>query len=403
MKIAQINMVHFSSTGKIMLGIAEVARQQGHEVRTFSPRLFALRVKLSYPDIPGHTYFGGPLSHLIHRTADRIFGIGGMLSVFATMKLVRQLKAFRPDVINLHNLHNGTVCLPLLLRYIRKHRIKTVWTLHDCWTMTGRCPYFTMVDCKKWRSGCHHCSQSKTAYPTRVDTSSFMWKRKKKWFAAVEDLTFVTPSAWLADLVRQSHLGIHPVEVIHNGIDLGVFHPTESNFRREHGIGDDDIMLLGVAFGWEPRKGLDVFTDLAARLDDRFKIVLVGTNDAVDKLLPENMISVHRTQNQAELAQIYSAADVFVNPTREENYPTVNMEALACGTPVVTFPTGGSPEIIDPTCGCAVCACDTDAMEAALRRIADEKPFSQAACLKRAEGFAQQLRFAEYVKLFEEK
>lgn len=403
MKIAQINMVHFSSTGKIMLGIAEVARQQGHEVRTFSPRLFALRVKHSYPDIPGHTYFGSPLSHLIHRRADRLLGMGGLLSVFSTAGLVRQLKAFAPDVINLHNLHNGTVCLPLLLRYIRKNRIKTVWTLHDCWTMTGRCPYFTMVDCKKWKTGCHHCSQSKTAYPTRVDTSNFMWKRKKKWFEGLENLTFVTPSAWLADLVRQSHLGIHPVRVINNGIDLGVFCPTESTFRKDHGIEEDDIMLLGVAFGWEPRKGLDVFTDLAGRLDKRFKIVLVGTSDAVDKVLPENIVSVHRTQNQAELAQIYSAADVFVNPTREENYPTVNMEALACGTPVVTFPTGGSPEIIDETCGCTVSACDTDAMEPALLRIAAERPYTREACLQRAKGFDQRLRFAEYVKLFEEK
>lgn len=162
----------------------------------------------------------------------------------------------------------------------------------------------------------------------------------------LQNITIVTPSEWLAGLVKESYLKDYPVKVINNGIDLNVFKPTESDFRKKYAL-ENKYIVLGVAFGWGRRKGLDVFVELARRLDkEKYKVVLVGTDDNVDKLLPENIISIHRTQNQTELAKIYSAADVFANPTREENYPTVNMESVACGTPVVTFNTGGSPEIL---------------------------------------------------------
>jgi glycosyltransferase involved in cell wall biosynthesis len=228
-----------------------------------------------------------------------------------------------------------------------------------------------------------------------------MHNRKKALFSGL-DMTIVTPSQWLADLVKQSFLKDYPVKVIHNGIDLSVFRPTPSNFREKYGIARDKKILLGVAFGWGARKGLDVFIDLAHRLDpDHYQIVLVGTDENTDKQLPENIISIHRTQNQAELAEVYTAADLFVNPTREENYPTVNMEALACGTPVLTFRTGGSPEILDETCGAVVACDDVDAMEREIIRICAEAPYSEAACLKRAEGFDHNQRFEEYIHLYE--
>ena len=181
-----------------------------------------------------------------------------------------------------------------------------------------------------------------------------MYQLKKKWFTGVENMTLVTPSEWLAGLVKQSFLKDYPIRVINNGIDLEVFKPTPSNFRETYGCGDKKI-VLGVAFGWGERKGLDVFLDFAKRLDsERYQIVLVGTDENVDKQLPNTVISIHRTQNQTELAKIYTAADVFVNPTREEVFGLVNIEALACGTPGVTFNTGGSPECYDATCGSVV-------------------------------------------------
>ena len=226
-----------------------------------------------------------------------------------------------------------------------------------------------------------------------------MWSLKKKYFTGINHCILVTPSQWLADLVKQSFLKGYPVKVINNGIDLSVFKPTESGFREKYGLEDVKI-VLGVASGWGKRKGLDVFIELAKRLLDDYRIVLVGTDDNVDKQLPSNIISIHRTQNQKELAEIYTAANVFANPTREDTFPTVNMESLACGTPVVTFRTGGCPEILDETCGSVVDCDDVGALEIEIRRICDEKPYSVEACLARAQKFDMNDRFKEYLDLY---
>ena len=219
----------------------------------------------------------------------------------------------------------------------------------------------------------------------------------------MKNLTIVTPSQWLADLVKQSFLKDYPIKVIHNGIDLTVFKPTPSDFRKKYGIPENKFILLGVAFGWGARKGLDVFIELAHRLNkEKFQIVLVGTDNNVDKQLPQEIISIHRTQNQAELAEIYSAADLFVNPTREENYPTVNMEAIACGTPVVTFRTGGSPEILTERTGSIVDCDDIDALQKEIERICETKPFSKEDCITRAKEFDENVRFKEYLELYKE-
>lgn len=214
-------------------------------------------------------------------------------------------------------------------------------------------------------------------------------------------MTLVTPSEWLAELTRQSFLKDYPVKVINNGIDLSIFKPTESDFRRRYNC-EDKFILLGVAFGWGKRKGLDVFVELSKRLDsNRFQIVLVGTSEAIDTQLPSNIISIHKTDNQSQLAEIYTAADLFVNPTREENFPTVNIESIACGTPVITFNTGGSPEIIDDTCGCVVDCDDIDGMERAILRIESERPYSETSCMIRAQKYDMNEKFKEYVKLYE--
>lgn len=213
-------------------------------------------------------------------------------------------------------------------------------------------------------------------------------------------MTIVTPSKWLAGLVKESYLKDYPVKVINNGIDLNIFKPTESDFRKKYGL-ENKYIVLGVAFGWGKRKGLDVFCELAKRLDsEKYQIVLVGTDDGIDELLPNNIISIHRTQNQTQLAEIYTAADVFANPTREENYPTVNMESIACGTPLVTFNTGGSPEIIDETCGTAVPKDDINAMCNEIIRVCETQPYSKVSCLKKAKGFNKNEKFEQYARLY---
>lgn len=400
MKIAEINMCSYGSTGKIMFGIAECAREEGHIVETYSGYIYLKGNKSKPAKISNHNLFGSKFGSFLHTALGKVFARNGFYSYFDTKKLIRRLKKYNPNVLHLHNLHAFCINLPLLFRYIKKNNVRTVWTLHDCWAFTGHCPHFDMIGCEKWRTGCGGCNCYKDAPKVYWDNSKAMFKKKRKMFTGVENMTLVTPSAWLADLVKQSFLKDYPVKVINNGIDLNIFKPTESDFREKYNC-KGKFIVLGVAFGWGKRKGLDVLLELAKRLDERFQIVLVGTDENVDKQLPKNIISIHRTQNQTELAEIYTAADLFVNPTREENYPTVNMESLACGTPIITFKTGGSPEITDETCGKVVEKNDIDGMYNAIINVKEYYPFSKENCLKRAKSFDMWDKFNGYIQLFE--
>lgn len=397
MKVLSINTANFGSTGNIMLLLQECCKSNGMEMLVAFPKSRSNMKKR----VANSVYIGSILSRNVHLQLTNLTGYNGVFSYFSTLNFLRKVKKYSPDVIHLHNLHNGYINLPLLFNYIKKNNIPTVWTLHDCWSFTGQCPHFTLAKCDKWKTGCHACTQYREYPESLVDRTKAMWKLKRKWFTGVENMTIVTPSQWLADLVKESYLGEYPVKVIHNGIDLSVFQPTENHFREKFGLQNKKI-VLGVAFGWGEKKGLDVFIELSERLDrEKYQIVLVGTDDNVDKQLPTNIISIHRTQHQKELAEIYTAADVFVNPTREDNYPTVNMEALACGTPVITFKTGGSPECIDDSCGIIVDCDDVDAMEREIKRLCLNDVFDGTSCVKRAKHFDNLARLKEYVSLYD--
>lgn len=395
MKVAQVNTVDNGSTGKIMLQIAQKCREDGIEAYTFSRRW------MNNPaPAEGHKYFGYIAGNVVHRAVGPVICRGERMSRFGTQRLIKELKAISPDIIHLHNLHGWYINLPILMKYIKQSKIPVVWTLHDCWSFTGGCPYFTVAKCEKWKTGCYDCPIYKKYPETYFDNTKKSWQRKKEWFSTIENLTLVTPSRWLADLVSQSFFAGRDVRVINNGIDLSVFKPVKSDFRQKYNCENKKI-LLGVAFGFGYRKGLDVFCELAKRLDSqKYQIVLVGTSEAVDKTLPENIISIHKTNNQQELAEIYSAADLLVNPTREDNYPTVNMEAIACGTPVLTFCVGGSAEMLDESCGAVVECNDVDALEGEIVRICEKEPFSAEDCLKRAQSFDKEAKFEEYVELY---
>ena len=275
-----------------MLQIADLATKKGHEV------ICSFYARRNKDKDKNCIYIGNKVSHNIHKKLYRKTGNNGCYSKISTWNFLRKVKKFDPDLIHIHNLHNCYINLPMLFDYIKKNNKKVVWTLHDCWSFTGQCPYFTAVGCEKWKTGCHDCEQINRYPSCSVDRTDKMWNRKKEWFTGVQNLTIVTPSQWLADLVKQSFLKDYPVKVINNGIDLDVFKPTESDFRTKHNLEDKKI-ILGVASVWEVRKGLDVFIELSKRLDDRYKIVLVGTNDEVDKKLPEGIISIHRTSNNS--------------------------------------------------------------------------------------------------------
>ena len=392
MKIVQINAVCGSgSTGKICVSVSSLLNAKNVE-----NYILYVSGKSSFPY--GIKY-ASDMYVKLQALKSRFLGNYGFNSRYATKKLINELDRIKPDIVHLHNLHGHNCNLTMLFSYLNEKKIKLFWTFHDCWAFTAYCPYFDLAKCEKWKNECFDCPQHKT-FSWFFDKSKFLYNNKKKLFQGL-DLTIITPSQWLADLVKQSFLKEYPVKVIYNGIDLSVFKPTESGFRANKGLMGKKI-VLGVAFGWGKRKGLDVFVELANRLPDDYRIVLVGTDDKADKILPTNIISIHRTLNQKELAEIYTAADVFVNPTREEVLGMVNVEALACGTPVVTFKTGGSPECIDETCGSIVDCDDIDSMEIEIRRVCEEKPYSLEACLNRARSFNMNDRFEEYVEMYKE-
>ena len=391
MKIVQINTTcGIGSTGKICVGISCVLKANDIDNR------------ILYSSVSSKPSLGISVSNKVclkfQALKSRVLGNYGFNSLASTAKIIAELDRIEPDIVHLHNIHGHDCHLGRMFTYLKKNKIKVVWTFHDCWAFTAYCPHFTMMKCNKWMSHCSNCIQRKE-FSWFVDRSDKLFEKKKSLFNGL-DMTIVTPSQWLADLVKQSFLKDYPVRVINNGINLDMFSPVVGEFKEKQGIANKHI-VLGVAFDWGVRKGLDVFIDLSKRLPSDYKVVLVGTNDGVDKLLPDNILSIHRTQNQKELAEIYSAADVFVNPTREENYPTVNMESLACGTPVLTFRTGGSPEIIDETCGAVVDCDDVDALEREIIRICNDMPYSREACLNKAKTFDQNERFKEYIELYE--
>lgn len=398
MRIVQINGGAKGSTGKIMMGIAEVARAQGHDVMCASPITTTNR---DAGEDCGYYRIGTFNSRRLNVALARITGFNGCFAWFETYKLLKKIDEFKPDIIHLHNLHDSYINLPMLFSYIKKHNVPTVWTLHDCWSFTGQCPHFTIVKCDKWKAGCHNCPQYKEYPASLYDNTKKMWQLKKKWFTGVKNMTIVTPSRWLARLAQESYLKEYSIQVINNGIDLNVFKPTQSNFRERYEIPAEKHIILGVSFAWGYRKGLDCFVEMAEKLGEQYQIVLVGTDDEIDKNLPHNIISIHRTQNQKELAEVYSAADVFVMPTREENYPTVNMEAIACGTPVVTFDTGGSPEMLDDKTGIVVEANDIEATEKAIKDICEKKRCNdEEYIVAYSEKYDMRKKFTEYIELY---
>jgi len=400
MKIVAINSLPYGSTGNIMLGILHKAEETlDADVKAYYG---------AWKNVPDSNdliciKFGNKYENLISALLSRITGYHNVWSYFGTKKLIGDIKKNDPDIIHLHNLHLWNINLPILFQFIKKNHISVVWTLHDCWPFTGQCPHFTLAQCNKWKNGCGNCGHLHEYPAAYVDKTRQMWKLKKKWFTGIKDLIVVTPSMWLADLVNDSFLREYPRKVIHNGIDLSIFKPTVSQFKFKYDI-EEKYIILGVSFGWGMKKGLDVFIQLAERLDNIFQIVLVGTDSEVDRQLPLNIISIHRTHNQEELAKIYSAADILVNPTREDNYPTVNMESIACGTPVITFNTGGSPETFDCNCGCVVDCNDIDALLRQIHFTYKFKPYSKEACLEYAkEHYDKNQCFGEYIELFKNR
>lgn len=398
-KLLQINSTqNYGSTGRIAENIGILANENGfdtymvHGPRCVNPSaLKSICTESSFEE-------------KVHGVMSRLFDAHGLGSVCATRKLIRKFKEINPDIIHLHNIHGYYINYPILFEYLKEVQKPVVWTLHDIWSFTGHCSYFEL-DCHNWQSDCHNC-KLKHSYPkSYTDFSHRNYYLKKKVFNGLDNMILVPVSEWLDGLLKQSFLKDYKTKVIHNGIDIGVFNLKDdsSEIKQKYGITDRKV-IIGVASPFTPKKGFDDFIKLRQMLPEEYQIILVGLTEGQIYGLPYGITGIAKTQNIQELSSLYSSADVFVNLTYADNFPTTNLEALACGTPVVTYRTGGSPEAVDEYTGIVVGKGDLSAAKDAVISICEKgKAFYSGKCRSRAERhFNKNNSFRKYIDLYQE-
>lgn len=398
MKILMINVVcGIRSTGRICTDIADVLQLKGDECKVVYGRYEAPE---RYADISIRA--GSELSVKIDALQTRLFDNAGFNSKAATRKLIAEIGEYAPDIIHLHNLHGYYVNIDILFKYLKKIDKPVIWTLHDCWAFTGHCSHFSLIGCEKWKSGCFDCPQKKK-YPSSffIDNSKKNYEKKKALFTSLSNLTLVTPSEWLAGLVRQSFLGKYEVLAIPNGVDLDAFKPTESDFRKKYGLEDKKI-VLGVASSWGKSKGLYDFAKLSEILPNEYQIVLVGISkeEAHAYELPEKILCVDRTNSIEELSGIYTSANVFVNPSRQETMGLTTVEAMACGTPVITSSYTAVPEVVTTDGGVVLDDVSPIKIFEAIEKVLScDYPNTR----QNASKYEKKQQYLKYIELYREK
>lgn len=401
MKVLQINVTANSgSTGKIAEQIGRLVMAEGWQSMIAYGRY-------ANPSESNLIRIGTKFDLIEHGIESRLFDNHGLASRQATRQFIQKVEEIKPDIIHLHNIHGYYINYQLLFEYLSKLDTPIVWTLHDCWSFTGHCAHFEYAQCKKWQEGCYTPCPCKKSYPKSVllDHSDNNWNIKRDCFTSVKNMTIISVSDWLGNLVKQSFIGSYPIRVIHNGIDLDVFRPVTATERlKTHYNIAGKYIVLGVANVWTERKGFEDFIKLRHLLSKDYAIILVGVSKKQKEHLPKGILGIQRTQNQNELAQLYTEASVYVNPTYEDNYPTTNLEAIACGTPVVTYKTGGSPESIDNTTGIVVPQHDINGLANAIHTICENgKEHYNISCRQWAEKhFDMKQCFEKYIQLYKE-
>lgn len=398
--VLQINSaINYGATGRIAEQIGLLAMRHGWES-------YIAHGRYINPSESKSIQIGGRLDWVYHALMTRITDRHGLFSTCATKKLIKQIHNIKPDIIHLHNIHGYYINYKILFNYLRKANIPVVWTLHDCWPMTGHCTHFESVKCDRWQSGCYNCPL-KNAYPSSLifDRSKKNYIEKKKCFSSIKNLTLIPVSNWIAGIVRKSFLKDANLIVNYNGIDVQVFHPCHDNNLVEQYNLNDKRVVLGVASPWSDKKGLPDFSRLHANLlNETYQIVLIGLTAEQIKSMPKGVIGLCRTNSAAELAQWYSLADVFVNLTYEDTYPTTNLESISCGTPVITYRTGGSPESVTPQTGRVVEQGDIDGVVKAIEELcAEDRNEMRKRCREYAlEHFDRNKNYKRYIDLYEQ-
>lgn len=308
----------------------------------------------------------------------RAVGLNGWWNRAATHRLLRYLDAVQPDLIHLHALHGYYLNFHELFDYINEKKIPCVWTFHDCHAFVGNCGYF--FECDRWKNGCGHCPDIHR-YPKSqfFDLTHYMWEKKKEWFTESDSRkVIVTPSDWLTTVAKQSFFAKYPCVTVHNGIDVtGTFYPRDKKAcRQKYGYAPEEKLVLGIAVGYsDPRKGAKYILNAARELNGEAKVILIGWEKQNNALLEglDNVVALPAMKNVEKLAEYYSMADVFVLPSLAENYATVTLESMACGTPVVGFDAGGIPEQLTDHKGITVKAGDQAAFTAAIREVISDE------------------------------
>lgn len=396
--LLQINSVaNTGSTGRIAEGIGQAVMKAGW-------KSYIAYGRYANPSQSELIKIGNKWDVYNHVLQTRLFDKHGLASKSATRKLIQQIEQIKPDIIHLHNIHGYYLNYPILFEYLSKTNIPVVWTLHDCWAFTGHCAYFSYTNCEIWKQQCEYCPNRKS-YPTSLvlDYSFKNFQLKKKYFTALSHLTLVPVSDWLNSLLKQSFLRNCKSRRIYNGVDTTIFYPMipSETLLYKYNIPNSNF-VLGVANIWGKRKGLQDFIQLRKLLPWSYSIVLIGLNSQQIKNLPKGIIGIPRTESIQQLRDLYASALVFVNPTWDDNFPTTNLEALACGTPVITYRTGGSPEAISSETGLVVEQGDIQGLVKAIEKICQKgKDTYSKACRDRAvQYFNKEERFQEYVDLY---
>lgn len=341
MKVLFINTVYGKgSTGRIIKDLGETLINNGHEFCVAFGRGDDVSEVKAYR-------IGSKKDYMLHALLSRATDRAGFYSASATKDLIGFIKDYNPDIIHLHNLHGYYVNVKILFEYLKNDfKGKIIWTLHDCWAFTGHCTYFTFAQCDRWQKACYSCPEKK-AYPKSMllDNSEKNFQEKKALFSGVSDLTVVTVSDWLKGETEKSFLGQYSVKRIYNGIDLEKFSPCESDVREKYNCANKKLILC-VSDGWDERKGFSKLIETAKKSPEDWIYIVVGLDKEQIPQMPENVTGIERTWNQQELIELYSAADVFFNPSVEETFGLVTAEAMACGTPVIVMNSTASPELI---------------------------------------------------------
>jgi len=397
-KLLQINsVVNSGSTGRIAEEIAQTAITSDWES-------FIAYGRNERPSVSNLIRIGNNLDIKMHGLQTRLLDRHGLGSKRSTSEFIQQIDNIKPDIIHLHNIHGYYINIEVLFHYLKKVNVPVVWTFHDCWPITGHCSHFMFVNCNKWKTECYECPQ-KTRYPASyfIDRSKKNYILKKEMFNSLSNLTLVPVSQWLSGILKESFLQKYPIKVINNGINTDVFKPSRcTNFRFKHSF-EKKFILLGVASIWDERKGLKDFIELSKLLNSDYQIVLVGLTNKQIKQLPENILGIERTESVDALADIYATSDAFINPTYEDTFPTTNLESQACGTPVITYKTGGSPEAIDESTGIVVEQGNINKLVEAINLIKENgKQYYSDACVNRAQRlYKKEDRYKEYIDLYE--